>query len=74
MQHLTGVHRREMTVQDGDNLEQTTGRPIYADCRIGEIRLRRATSSWNSACLAVSIISSGSGWGDVEATGRTTRR
>jgi type III restriction enzyme len=25
-------------VQDGDNLEQTTGRAIYADCRIGEIR------------------------------------
>ncbi|MBE7488459.1 MAG: hypothetical protein DIKNOCCD_02152 [bacterium] len=35
----SGVKRREVTVQDGDNLEQTTGRAIYADCRIGTIRV-----------------------------------
>lgn len=35
----TGVRRREVTVQDGDDLEQTTGRAVYADCRIGEIRV-----------------------------------
>ena len=28
-------------VQDGDDLEQTTGRAVYADCRIGEIRVAR---------------------------------
>ena len=33
-----GVRRREVTVQDGDDLAQTTARAIYADCRIGEIR------------------------------------
>src|SRR5690554_6126093 len=33
----TGVQRREVTVYDGDDLEQTTRRPIYRDCRIGEI-------------------------------------
>ena len=31
------VRRREKIVQDGDDLEQTTGREVYRDCRIGEI-------------------------------------
>ena len=35
MQTRGGVKRQEVTVQDGDNLEQTTRRPIYNDCRIG---------------------------------------
>jgi type III restriction enzyme len=35
-----GVHRKIVTVQDGDDLEQTTGRKMYADCRIGEIRVQ----------------------------------
>ena len=37
----TGVRRREAMVQDGDDLEQTTGRAIYHNCRIGEIRVKR---------------------------------
>ena len=43
------VRRREVTVQDGDDLEQTTGRAVYRDCRVGENphregkRVRRAT-------------------------------
>jgi type III restriction enzyme len=36
---VTGVHRREVSVQDGDDLQQTTGRAVYADCRVGEIRV-----------------------------------
>ena len=36
-----GVRRQEVTVQDGDNVEQTTDRAIYADCRIGEIRVAK---------------------------------
>ena len=32
------VSREQVTVQDGDDLEQTTGRAVYANCRIGEIR------------------------------------
>ena len=36
VQTKTGVQRRELLVQDGDNLELTTGRPVYADCRVGE--------------------------------------
>jgi type III restriction enzyme len=32
------VRRKEMVVQDGDDLQELTKRAIYADCRIGEIR------------------------------------
>jgi type III restriction enzyme len=35
---LAGVHRQEVMVQDGDDLEQTTQRAMYADYRIGEIK------------------------------------
>lgn len=40
-QSASGVRRREMVVRDGDNLELTTGRGVYADCRIGEIHAGR---------------------------------
>ena len=40
VQTADGRQRREVTVQDGDNLEQITGRAVYADCRVGEIRVR----------------------------------
>ena len=33
----TGVKRQEVTVSDGDDLEQSAKRPIYADFRVGEI-------------------------------------
>ena len=35
------VRRRETTVMDGDDLERTTGRAVYRDCRIGDIRAER---------------------------------
>ncbi len=41
MQTKHGVARKEVTVQDGDDLEQTTGRGIYEGFRIGEIRAGR---------------------------------
>lgn len=37
----TTVGRKEVSVQDGDDLEQTTGRAVYANCRIGEIRVEK---------------------------------
>jgi type III restriction enzyme len=33
------VRRQPVTVQDGDDLEDATGRALYKDCRIGEIRV-----------------------------------
>jgi restriction endonuclease len=41
VQTAGGINRQEVTVQDGDNLEQTTRRAVYADCRIGEIRVQK---------------------------------
>jgi type III restriction enzyme len=41
MQTRTGVQRQEITVQDGDNLEMTTNRAVYHDCRVGEIRVEK---------------------------------
>lgn len=36
-----GVRRLEVVVQDGDDLELTTSRAVYRDCRIGEIRVEK---------------------------------
>jgi type III restriction enzyme len=41
VQTSAGVRRRELLVQDGDNLDQSTGRAIYHDCRVGEIRVEK---------------------------------
>ncbi len=41
MQTATGVARREVAVQDGDDLELTTGRAVYHDCRVGNIRVAK---------------------------------
>lgn len=35
------VRRKEMAVQDGDMLDQITGRDLYQDCRVGEIRVKK---------------------------------
>lgn len=40
-QEKGGVRRQEMTVQDGDMLDQVTSREIYRDCRVGEIRVEK---------------------------------
>ena len=40
-QAAKGVVRKEIVVQDGDNLEMTTGRAVYQDCRVGEIRVAK---------------------------------
>lgn len=41
VESASGIKRQELTVQDGDDLEQTTHRAIYADYRIGEIKTAR---------------------------------
>lgn len=41
MQTTSGVRRSEVVVQDGDDLEQTTGRAIYQGCRVREIRVEK---------------------------------
>jgi type III restriction enzyme len=68
MQTLSGVHRREVTVQDGDNLEQTTGRAIYANCRIGEIRVEKGNEFVELRVPGSErYLKPGQAWGDVDA-------
>lgn len=38
-----GIRRQEVIVQDGDDLEQTTKRAIYANFRIGEIKIAKGS-------------------------------
>ena len=38
------VRRSQRTVQDGDDLEQETGRGVYRGCRIGEIRVGKGNA------------------------------
>ena len=44
------IRRLVMTVEDGDDLEQETGRPIYKNCRIGTI-----TCGKNNQSMEISV-------------------
>ncbi len=41
IQAAGGIRRKEVVVQDGDDLEQTSKRAIYADFRVGEINISK---------------------------------
>ena len=65
------VQRRDVVVQDGDDLEQTTGREIYANMRVGT--LRAATKSPKTEALMELHVPGGQqyltvdeSWGGVE--------
>ncbi len=65
------VQRRELPVQDGDDLEQTTGREVYANMRVGT--LRAATKSPKTEALmelhlpgGQKYLSVDGSWGGVE--------
>ena len=64
---VSGVRRRKVVVHDGDNLDQATGRAVYADCRVGEIR---AASGDEFMELRVAggeqYLRPGQTWGDVD--------
>ncbi|WP_207896408.1 type III restriction-modification system endonuclease [Brevundimonas sp. 357] len=62
------VTRSEITVCDGDNLEEETGRAIYKDCRIGEIRVARDNSLLEvKTAGSESFLAVGQAIGDVDA-------
>ena len=64
----SGVQRREVIVQDGDNLEQTTKRAIYADCRVGEIRVANGSEYMELRVPGGEhYLKPGEAWGDVDA-------
>ena len=62
------VRRREVTVQDGDDLEQTTGRAVYRDCRVGEIRVEKGNEFVELRVPRGELyVRLGEAWGDVDA-------
>jgi len=67
VQTKNGVKRQEIAVQDGDSLEWTTGRPIYADCRIGEIKVAKGNEYMELRFPGGEIyLKLGQAWGTVE--------
>lgn len=73
-ENSAGVVRRDaITVQDGFDLEQETGRALYADIRIGEIRAGSGKKS-SDQFLELKVPGSevflrvGDTWGDVDAS------
>ncbi len=68
MQAATGVQRKEVMVQDKDDLEQVTGRAIYHDCRIGEIRVEKGKEFMELRTPGgESFLKPGEGYGDVDS-------
>jgi type III restriction enzyme len=64
----SGVRRKEVTVQDGDDLEQTTGRAVYANCRVGEIRVARGDEFMELRVRGgEQYLRPGQAYGDVDA-------
>ena len=62
------VRRQVKVVQDGDDLEQTTGRAVYSDCRIGEIRVERGNEFMELRVPGGEhYLRPGETWGDVDA-------
>ena len=67
METSAGVRRREVNVQDGDDLEQITGRAIYHDCRIGEIRVEKGNEFVELRVPGnEQYLRRGDTWGDVD--------
>ena len=61
------VRRQVKTVQDGDDLEQTTGRAVYRDCRIGEVRVERGNEFVELRVPGGEhYLRKGEAWGDVD--------
>ena len=62
------VRRRQKTVQDGDDLEQTTDRAVYRNCRIGEIQVERGSEFIELRVPGGEhYLRPGEAWGDVDA-------
>ena len=62
------VRRGVVNVYDGDDLEQTTARPVYSDCRIGEIRVEKGNEFVELRVPGGErYLRLGEVWGDVDA-------
>ncbi len=66
VQRSTGVDRTELTVHDGHHLEEVTGRALYQNCRIGEIRAGRGAESLELLVPGGQhYLAPGEAWGDI---------
>jgi type III restriction enzyme len=66
----SGVQRRDVNVQDGDDLAQTTGRVLYEGLRIGEIRAARADAFIELRTPGgEQYLRAGEAWGAVDTLG-----
>jgi len=64
----TGVKRQEVTVSDGDDLQQTTQRDIYADFRVGEISTAKGEEFLELRYPGGEVfLKPGQAYGDVDA-------
>ena len=62
------VRRREITVHDGDDLEQATGRVVYRNCRIGDIGVEKGREFVELRVPGgEQYLGLGDVWGDVAA-------
>lgn len=67
VQRKTGVERTEVTVHDGEDLEETTGRALYRDCRIGELRTGQGAGQMELIVPGgARYLTPGAAWGDAE--------
>ena len=61
------VRRQVKVIYDGDDLEKTTHRALYRDCRIGEIRVERGNESVELRVPGSEpFLRLGKAWGDVD--------
>jgi type III restriction enzyme len=67
VESASGIVRRAVVVQDGDDLEQTTRRALYRDCRIGEIRVQAGNQFMELRVPGgEQYLRVGEAWGDVD--------
>jgi restriction endonuclease len=67
VQRASGVRREEITVHDGEDLEARTGRPMYANVRVGELRARQDGASLELRVPGgTEYLRPGGSWGDVD--------
>ena len=61
------VRRKEVTIMDGFDLEQETGRAMYHDCHVGEIRAGRGQQTLELRVPGGEVyLNPGEAWGDVD--------
>ena len=61
------VRRQEKTVYDGEDLERTSGRNVYRDCRIGEVRVGKGNEFLELQTPGGEhYLRPGEAWGDVD--------